>query len=244
MLGVDDTLARKRGPKIFGVGMHHDPLRSTRSRPVTRWGLSYVSLGVIVRFPFRPDHSFYLPPADAGHSPSVASGDARRPLSSGHARYLWEVPKGSRGRMHRQGLRSTAAAAPHRGNRGHRPRRRGVLLGLHRRDGQARDRTACIPVEHRGRLPRREAEPRARAAARLVPKDGRADSADGDARRSVEDIAPKPTTVPEIDHHGGVLPRLSNRKVATRIMTAPSAHAGDFFTLYGERPRATTPSMK
>lgn len=61
MLGVDDTLARKRGLKIFGVGMHHDPLRSTRSRPVLSWGLSWVSLGVIVRLPFRPDHNYYLP---------------------------------------------------------------------------------------------------------------------------------------------------------------------------------------
>ncbi len=31
MLGLDDTLARKRGLKIFGTGMHHDPLSSTRS---------------------------------------------------------------------------------------------------------------------------------------------------------------------------------------------------------------------
>jgi hypothetical protein len=26
LLAIDDTLARKRGLKIFGVGMHHDPL--------------------------------------------------------------------------------------------------------------------------------------------------------------------------------------------------------------------------
>jgi hypothetical protein len=61
MLGVDDTLARKRRLKIFGFGMHHDPLRSTRSRPVTTWGPSDVSLGVIVPLPFRPDHNYYLP---------------------------------------------------------------------------------------------------------------------------------------------------------------------------------------
>ena len=35
LLGVDDTLARKRGLKVFGVGMHHDPLLSTRKGTVT-----------------------------------------------------------------------------------------------------------------------------------------------------------------------------------------------------------------
>ena len=29
-LSLDDTLARKRGKKTWGVGMHHDPLISTR----------------------------------------------------------------------------------------------------------------------------------------------------------------------------------------------------------------------
>lgn len=36
MLGTDDTLARKRGLKIDGVRMHHDPLRSTRSHRTYR----------------------------------------------------------------------------------------------------------------------------------------------------------------------------------------------------------------
>jgi hypothetical protein len=26
MLGFDDTMARKRGFRMFGTGMHHDPL--------------------------------------------------------------------------------------------------------------------------------------------------------------------------------------------------------------------------
>ncbi|GAH51857.1 unnamed protein product, partial [marine sediment metagenome] len=30
LLAADDTLARKRGHKVFGVGMHHDPLLSSR----------------------------------------------------------------------------------------------------------------------------------------------------------------------------------------------------------------------
>jgi hypothetical protein len=48
MLGVDDTLARKRGLKMFGTGMHHDPLLSSRGKAITNWGHSWVMLGVIV----------------------------------------------------------------------------------------------------------------------------------------------------------------------------------------------------
>lgn len=61
LLALDDTLARKRGLKIHGVGMHHDPLLSTRKVALTNWGHSWVILGVIVRFPFRPDPCFCLP---------------------------------------------------------------------------------------------------------------------------------------------------------------------------------------
>jgi len=61
ILGIDDTLARKRGLKMFGCGMHHDPLLSSRSKTITNWGHSWVVLGVIVELPFRPGHYFCLP---------------------------------------------------------------------------------------------------------------------------------------------------------------------------------------
>jgi hypothetical protein len=61
MLGLDDTLARKRGLKMFGCGMHHDPLLSSRSKTITNWGHSWVVLGVIVELPFRQGHYFCLP---------------------------------------------------------------------------------------------------------------------------------------------------------------------------------------
>ncbi len=61
MLGLDDTLARKRGMKMFGCGMHHDPLLSSRSKTITNWGHSWVVLGVIVELPFRQGHYFCLP---------------------------------------------------------------------------------------------------------------------------------------------------------------------------------------
>jgi hypothetical protein len=60
-LGIDDTLARKRGLKIFGVGMHHDPLLSTRKTALVNWGHCWVMLGVIVKPPFCGDRWFCLP---------------------------------------------------------------------------------------------------------------------------------------------------------------------------------------
>lgn len=60
-VAIDDTLARKRGLKMFGTGMHHDPLLSSRGKTVTNWGHSWVILGVIVRFSWWPDRPFCLP---------------------------------------------------------------------------------------------------------------------------------------------------------------------------------------
>lgn len=61
MLAIDDTLARKRGLKVFGCGMHHDPLVSSRKQAVMNWGHSWVVLGVVVELPFRPGHYYCLP---------------------------------------------------------------------------------------------------------------------------------------------------------------------------------------
>ena len=38
MLGLDDTLARKRDLKMFGTGMHYDPILSSRGKAITNWG--------------------------------------------------------------------------------------------------------------------------------------------------------------------------------------------------------------
>jgi hypothetical protein len=61
LLGIDDTLARKRGLKVFGVGMHHDPLLSTRKTAITNWGHCWVVLGVILKLPFCGDRFLCLP---------------------------------------------------------------------------------------------------------------------------------------------------------------------------------------
>jgi hypothetical protein len=61
LLAMDDTLARKHGKRVFGVGMHHDPLISTRETTVTSWGHCWVVLGVVVRPPFCGERWFCLP---------------------------------------------------------------------------------------------------------------------------------------------------------------------------------------
>jgi DDE superfamily endonuclease len=51
-LAVDDTLCRKRGLSVYGTGMHHDPLISSRAKPLVSWGHDWVVLTLIVRCPF------------------------------------------------------------------------------------------------------------------------------------------------------------------------------------------------
>ena len=46
---------------MFGTGMHHDPLLSSRGKAITNWGHSWVVLGVIVELPFRRGHYYCLP---------------------------------------------------------------------------------------------------------------------------------------------------------------------------------------
>lgn len=61
LLSLDDTLAHKRGRKMYGVGMHHDPLLSGQGKIVTAWGHNWIVLAVIVRFPIWPERVFSLP---------------------------------------------------------------------------------------------------------------------------------------------------------------------------------------
>lgn len=44
MLALDDTLVHKRGRKLFGAGMHHDPLLSSRKTAIMNFGHSWVTL--------------------------------------------------------------------------------------------------------------------------------------------------------------------------------------------------------
>jgi hypothetical protein len=49
---LDDTLATKKGPQIFGLGNHLDPVRSTRRQKIFVFGHCWVVLAVLVRVPF------------------------------------------------------------------------------------------------------------------------------------------------------------------------------------------------
>lgn len=60
-IALDDTLARKRGLKIFGVSMHHDPLLSSRKKTITNWGHSWVVLGVLLPCPLGTGRVYCLP---------------------------------------------------------------------------------------------------------------------------------------------------------------------------------------
>jgi hypothetical protein len=60
--GVDDTLCRKRGLTIFGTGMHHDPLASSRKRVWVSWGHDWVILSLLVANPpWSPTKVWALP---------------------------------------------------------------------------------------------------------------------------------------------------------------------------------------
>jgi hypothetical protein len=59
---VDDTLCRKRGLTLYGAGMHHDPLISSRAKPLVSWGHDWVVLCLVIVHPFwAPTKVFALP---------------------------------------------------------------------------------------------------------------------------------------------------------------------------------------
>lgn len=51
-VAIDDTLAAKKGPKVFGIGSHLDAVRSTKAFRVFCFGHVWVMLAVIVHVPF------------------------------------------------------------------------------------------------------------------------------------------------------------------------------------------------
>ena len=69
-LAGDDTLLNRRGLKMFGAGMHRDPLLSSRGFTVVRWGHCWVVLCVVIESPRTPGRYFTFP--------ILASSSARR----------------------------------------------------------------------------------------------------------------------------------------------------------------------
>lgn len=65
LFAVDDTLCRKRGLTIYGTGMHHDPLISSRAKPLVSWGHDWVVLCIIIVHPWwAPTKILALPVAE------------------------------------------------------------------------------------------------------------------------------------------------------------------------------------
>lgn len=60
-LALDDTLCRKKGLRVYGACMHHDPLISCRKVRLVNWGHNWVILGVILQFPFAAKTYWCLP---------------------------------------------------------------------------------------------------------------------------------------------------------------------------------------
>ena len=49
---IDDTIAAKKGPHVFGIGSHLDPVRSTKFCRIFTFGHCWVVLAIVVRLPF------------------------------------------------------------------------------------------------------------------------------------------------------------------------------------------------
>jgi len=62
VLALDDTLCRKRGLNLYGAGMHHDPLLSSKKMKLVSWGHVWVVVSIVVSLPaWAPSKIFSLP---------------------------------------------------------------------------------------------------------------------------------------------------------------------------------------
>ena len=59
-LVVDDTLCHKRGGRVAFGGMFLDAVLSTKKKKVFRYGNNWVTLGIVVKLPFREDRYYCL----------------------------------------------------------------------------------------------------------------------------------------------------------------------------------------
>jgi len=102
LLAADDTLCRKRGLHVFGAGMHHDPLLSSKALKVFSWGHDWVVLAFLVRQPWWAPSKVFATALLARlytNVQGVAKGKKnRRRLKKGDAkpkRKKWRRPTGS-----------------------------------------------------------------------------------------------------------------------------------------------------
>src|SRR5260370_33937743 len=59
-LVIDDTLCHKRGAKVAFGGIFLDAVLSSKRHKIFRFGTNWVTLGLVVQLPFRPDRFFCL----------------------------------------------------------------------------------------------------------------------------------------------------------------------------------------
>ena len=60
-IAVDDTLCHKRGKRVAFGGVFLDPVLSTKSHKILRFGLNYVVVALVLHLPFRRDRYFAFP---------------------------------------------------------------------------------------------------------------------------------------------------------------------------------------
>jgi len=51
-LAVDETVDEHKGPQVYGKGCHRDAVRSSHSHTSYKWGHKWVTLAIIVKFPW------------------------------------------------------------------------------------------------------------------------------------------------------------------------------------------------
>lgn len=108
ILAVDDTLCRKRGLTVYGTGMHHDPLISSRAKPLTSWGHDWVVLTFILRNPFWAKGKVWSLPL------VFCLYRNRQGVTKGKAKALAKLSKRERAQRKREEAKRRAADPAHR----------------------------------------------------------------------------------------------------------------------------------
>ena len=106
ILAVDDTLCRKRGLTVYGTGMHHDPLISSRAKPLTSWGHDWVVVTFILRNPFWSSGKAWSLPL------VFCLYRNRQGVTKGKAKALAKLSKKERAKQKREEAKKKRAADP------------------------------------------------------------------------------------------------------------------------------------